>query len=139
MQLDEILAGMIFSGILERHPAVNVVLGESGLGWIPYVLERMDHEYHKYYDRTEDVRLGSLPSEFFHRQMVATYEVDELGLELVDRIGADNVMWASDYPHGDSTWPQSQQAIEESGLGQLDPESRRKIVWDNAARIYGIA
>jgi uncharacterized protein len=52
MQLDEILAGIIFSGVLERHPAVTVVLGESGLGWIPYVLERMDHEYHKYYDRT---------------------------------------------------------------------------------------
>jgi uncharacterized protein len=138
-QPDEILAGIIFSGILERHPKVTVVLGESGLGWIPYVLERMDHEYHKYYDRTEDVRLDSLPSQLFHRQMVATYEVDELGLELVDRIGADNVMWASDYPHGDSTWPQSRQAIEESGLGKLDRATRRKIVWDTASRIYHIS
>jgi uncharacterized protein len=139
MQMDEILAGMIFSGILERHPNVTVVLGESGLGWIPYVLERMDHEYHKYYDRTEDVRLSSLPSEFFHRQMIATYEEDELGLGLVDRIGPDNVMWASDYPHGDSTWPHSRQAIEKSPLSRLDAATQRKILWDTAARIYQIA
>jgi predicted TIM-barrel fold metal-dependent hydrolase len=139
MQLDEILAGMVFSGILERHPSVTVVLGESGLGWIPYVLERMDHEYHKYYDRTEDVRLASLPSELFHRHMVATYEEDELGLELVGRIGADNVMWASDYPHGDSTWPNSRQAIDESGLSKLDVGTRQKILWDTAARIYRIS
>jgi predicted TIM-barrel fold metal-dependent hydrolase len=139
MQLDEMLAALVFSGTLERHSDVTVVLGESGLGWIPYVLERMDHEYHKYYDLTADVRLEMLPSELFHRQVVATYEDDELGLELVDRIGADNVMWASDYPHGDSTWPHSRNAIEQSGLGKLDPGTRRKIVWDTAARVYGIS
>jgi predicted TIM-barrel fold metal-dependent hydrolase len=71
--------------------------------------------------------------------VVATYEVDELGLDLVGRIGADNIMWASDYPRGDSTWPHSRQAIEESGLSKLDPDTRRKIVWDTAARIYGIS
>jgi uncharacterized protein len=138
MQLDEILAGVIFSGILERYPSVTLVLGESGLGWIPYVLERMDHEHHKYYDRTKDVRLSMLPSELFHRQVIATYEVDELGLELVDRLGPDNVMWASDYPHGDSTWPNSREAIETSKLGGLPAPTRQKILWDTAARIYRI-
>ena len=141
MQMDEILAGMIFSGILERHPNMTVVLGESGLGWIPYVLERMDHEYHKYYDRTEDVRLSSVPSEFFHRQMIATYEEDELGLESVHRIGPDNIMWASDYPHGRTpTRPHtSWQAIEKSPLSRLDAATQRKILWGTAARIYQIA
>jgi predicted TIM-barrel fold metal-dependent hydrolase len=139
MQLDEIVAGLIFSGMLERHPEVTLVLGESGLGWIPYVLERMDHEFHKYYDLTTDVRLTMLPSEVFHRQVVATYEVDELGLALVSQIGEDNVMWASDYPHGDSTWPHSRQAIEQSGLSKLDQVVRQKILWDTAARIYHIS
>jgi predicted TIM-barrel fold metal-dependent hydrolase len=139
MQLDEVLAGMVFSGILERYPEITLVLGESGLGWIPYVLERMDHEYHKYYDRTADVRLNLLPSELFHRQVIATYEVDELGLELIHRIGEDNVMWASDYPHGDSTWPYSRQAIAKSGLGGLDEGARRKVLWGTAARIYQIS
>ena len=139
MQLDEVVAGVVFSGILERHPTVRVVLGESGLGWIPYVLERMDHEHRKYYDLTADVRLSMLPSELFRRQVFATYEEDELGLELIGRIGTDNVMWASDYPHGDSTWPHSHQAIEESWLGKLDAATRQKILWDTASTIYGIA
>jgi uncharacterized protein len=139
MQLDELLVGVIFSGILERHPNVSLVLGESGLGWIPYVLERMDHEHHKYAASITDVRLPELPSTYFARQVFATYEEDELGLELIARIGADNVMWASDYPHGDSTWPNSHQAIEESWLGKLDPPARAKILHDTAARVYQLA
>jgi predicted TIM-barrel fold metal-dependent hydrolase len=139
MQLDEVVVGIIFGGVLERHPEVKVVLGESGLGWIPYVLERMDHEHRKYRDSITDVRLGMLPSEIFRRQVYATYEEDDLGLELLARIGADNVMWASDYPHGDSTWPHSREAIGESWLSKLDADSRQKIVYDNAARLYAIS
>ena len=138
MQLDEVLVGMVFSGILERHPKVKIVLGESGLGWIPYVLARMDHEQHKYDALIHDVRLPMRPSEYFHRQIYVTYEEDNLGIEMLDRIGSGNVMWASDYPHGDSTWPDSLQAIEESGLGKLDGDSRRRILWDNAAELYNI-
>ena len=65
-----------------------------------------------------------------------TYEEDDLGLELLDRIGATNVMWASDYPHGDSTWPHSRKAIAESKLSALDESSRRRVVCDNAAELY---
>ncbi len=139
MQLDEALVGMIFSGLLERYPSVKVVLGESGLGWIPYVLERMDHEYEKYFDLTQDVRLSEPPSFYFHRQVFATYEEDPFGLEVMPHIGASNVMWASDFPHGDSTWPNSLKAISESGLSLLSPEDRQRILWDNAADLYRIA
>ena len=137
MQLDELLVGVIFSGILERHRNVSVVLGESGLGWIPYVLERMDHEHHKYAESITDVRLPELPSTYFARQVFATYEEDELGLELIARIGADNVMWASDYPHGDSTWPHSSKALTESPLALHGPAVLRKVTCENAARVYG--
>jgi predicted TIM-barrel fold metal-dependent hydrolase len=116
MQLDEALSGMVFSGLLERHPNVNLVLGESGLGWVPYVLERMDHEHDKYGPLVEDVRLPLPPSEYVRRQVYFSYEEDRVGLEMIPRIGATNVMWASDYPHGDSTWPNSRTAIDESGL-----------------------
>lgn len=138
MQLDEVIVGMIFSGVLEERPDVTLVLAESGLGWIPYVLDRMDHEHHNYYDKTQDHRLSMTPREIWSRQVIATYEEDELGLELIDRIGADNVCWASDYPHGDSTWPHSYESIMKSGLGKLDPRTRAKIIHDNAARIYGL-
>lgn len=138
MQLDEAVAGMIFSGILEQRPQVKFVLGEGGLGWVPYVLERMDHEHHKYYDKTADHRLAMLPSEIFARQVYMTYEDETLGVELIPRIGVGNVMWASDYPHGDSTWPHSRKAIEDSPLASLGDAALRRVVCDNAAEIYGI-
>ena len=136
MQLDEALAGMLFSGIFERHPNVRLVLGESGLGWLPYFLDRLDHEFHKYRDATEG-RLEAEPSEYFRRHVFLTYEEDNIGLAYLDRIGTDNVMWASDYPHGDSTWPNSRAAIADSLLATLDAETRHKIVFANAARLYG--
>ncbi len=139
MQLDEPLAGMIFSGILEQRPAVRFVLGEGGLGWVPYVIERLDHEHHKYYEKVRDHRLSMLPSQIFARQVYVTYEDEKLGVELIPRIGVRNVMWASDYPHGDSTWPHSRRAIGESPLAALGEEALRRVVCDNAAEIYGIS
>jgi predicted TIM-barrel fold metal-dependent hydrolase len=138
IQLDEILAGMIFSGILEQRPNVRFVLGEAGLGWIPYVLERLDHELHKFGSQLDDHKLDMLPSEIFHRQCLVTYEDEQFGVECIPRIGVDNVMWASDYPHGDSTWPESRKAIAASSLADLGEEAVRKITCDNAASVYRI-
>jgi predicted TIM-barrel fold metal-dependent hydrolase len=139
MQLDEVIAGLLLSGTLERHPRVRVVFGEAGLGWVPYLLERLDHEYEKYRSVTRDVVLRERPSEYFRRQVYLTYEEDHLGLELLHHIGATNVMWASDYPHGDSTWPHSLDAIASSGLAELSGSERARILWDNAAALYGIS
>lgn len=138
MQMDECLPGMIFSGLLERYPRVKIVLGESGLGWIPYVIERMDFEYKNYYERITDYRIKELPSFFWKRQMFATYEEDNFGLNHIDEIGVGNVMWASDYPHGDTTWPHSHKHIMESPLGKLPEATRRAVICDNAAKVYGI-
>jgi predicted TIM-barrel fold metal-dependent hydrolase len=137
IQLDETLSGMIFSGTLERHPRVRFVMGEAGLGWIPYVVERLDHELHKYGSKIADYKIQSLPSEIFAKQVFTTYEEEKLGVELIPRIGVDNVMWASDYPHGDSTWPHSRQSVAESSLAQHGPEVVRKVTCENAARVYG--
>jgi len=137
IQLDETLSGLIFSGILEQRPRVKFVMGEAGLGWIPYVVERLDHELHKYGAKITDHKIGMLPSEIFARQVYTTYEDEKLGVELIPRIGADNVMWASDYPHGDSTWPHSRKALAESSLAKHGPEILRKVTCENAARVYG--
>jgi predicted TIM-barrel fold metal-dependent hydrolase len=137
IQLDETLAGLIFSGVLEKRPRVKFVMGEAGLGWIPYVVERLDHELHKYGSKIKDHRIGMLPSEIFARQCFTTYEDEKLGVELIPRIGVGNVMWASDYPHGDSTWPHSRKALAESPLAQHGPEVLRKVTCENAARVYG--
>jgi len=138
MQLDETLCGMIFSGILEQRPNVKFVLGEAGLGWLPYMIERMDHEHHKYYDQIQDHRLDMLPSEIFRRQVFVTYEDETIGVKLIPDIGVDNVMWASDYPHGDSTWPNSRKALADSPLAALGDDVLKKVVCDNAAAVYDV-
>ena len=86
------------------------------------MIERMDHEYEKYYEKIDDHRLEIPPSEIFRRQIFVTYEDESIGVRLIPEIGVDNVMWASDYPHGDSTWPHSRQAIASSPLASLGDE-----------------
>jgi predicted TIM-barrel fold metal-dependent hydrolase len=81
--------------------------------------------------------LNELPSYYWSHNMAATFEEDELGLELRDRIGVDNLLWATDYPHPDSTWPESQRVIDEQ-FGSCDQAEVRRLVCDNAARLYGL-
>jgi len=143
LQMDEPLAAVIFSGALERHPGLRIVLAETGIGWLPYMLERMDDTYRKFLDAEEywrtsgGLELTMAPSGYFRRQVWATFQTDHAGLRVLDLLGDDRVMWASDYPHADSTWPQSQQAIEENFRG-VAPASRRLILCDNAKALYGL-
>jgi uncharacterized protein len=137
MQLDEPLATMVFCGALERHPGLQLVLAESGVGWLPYFLARMDLEWRNLRDKL-DYATRIPPSELFRRQVLATFEEDELGATLIPLLGADSCMWASDYPHTDSTFPHSREAIEET-LGALPAADRRKITATNCARLYGFA
>jgi predicted TIM-barrel fold metal-dependent hydrolase len=135
LQLDEPLATMVFCGALERHPGLRLVLAESGIGWVPYFLARMDLEWRNLRDKL-DYAPQIPPSELFHRQVFATFEEDALGAQLIPLLGAESCMWASDYPHTDSTFPNSLQAIEET-LGPLPEADRRKITATNCARLYG--
>jgi len=137
MQLDEVLAAVVLGGILERHPRLRVVLGESGIGWVPYVLERLETEMDKYAGRMRDHRPALRPTELFRRQVFVTFEEDRLGIRLIADIGADNVMWASDYPHPDSTFPRSRAAVAEA-FRDVDPATTRKVVAENCARLYGL-
>ena len=135
MQLDEPLVSMIFCGALERHPGMRLVLAESGLGWLPYLKERMDLENRTHGATAQDYRLVATPSEIFNRQVYATFEEDVGGVAQIPQIGADNVMWASDYPHQDSTFPHSRQALEALFAG-MHPDIRRKVTAENCARLY---
>lgn len=137
LQLDEPLATMIFCGALERHPGLRLVLAESGVGWLPYFLTRMDLEWRSLRDKL-DFSTRVPPSELFRRQVIATFEEDELGPQLIPLLGADSCMWASDYPHTDSTFPHSRHAIEET-LGNLPEGDRRKITATNCASLYAFS
>lgn len=135
MQLDEPLAIMIFSGALERHPGLKLVMAEIGIGWLPYFVTRMDHEWEALRGQL-DYATETPPSELFRRQVMVTFEEEPLGAQLIPMVGADSCMWASDYPHTDSTFPNSQKAIEEA-LGALSREDRVKVTATNCAKLYG--
>ncbi len=135
MCMAEHLALMIFGGVFQRHPKLRVVLAEGGIGWIPALLERMDlvFKVHKSYMGSP---IKELPSETFCRQCYATFQEDRAGIRLRDMLGVDNLMWASDYPHTDTTWPDSKKVIDATFEGVPEAE-KRKMVCDNAAKMYG--
>jgi predicted TIM-barrel fold metal-dependent hydrolase len=137
MQMDEILSILIFSGILERHPGLKVVLAESGVGWVPYMVARMDATFEKHCVPHPEYSIGTKPSELFARQVWATFEEEPLGPQLIPLLSPDNFMWACDYPHPDSTWPHSREAIDHA-LGKLGPEAVAKITGGNCKALYGL-
>ncbi|HVH76401.1 MAG TPA: amidohydrolase family protein [Stellaceae bacterium] len=133
MHMADVLMSVIFAGVLERHPNMKLVIGEAGTGWIPYILDRMDAEWE---DQFQGLDLKMKPSRYWYRQCYATYQSDPVGVKLIDELGADNIMWGSDFPHPDGVWPDSQEYIRRE-LGHLPAATRKKIVCDNAAKLYG--
>jgi uncharacterized protein len=142
-QLIDPIGGLIAWGVLERRPGLKLVMAEAGLGWVPYIVQRWDNRYYQvlndrgYWEANGGIQISMPPSEYFKRQVWVTYQDDEVGVELVKFFGEGHVMWASDYPHPDSTWPMSQQVIE-GQLAHLDPQVKRGIVSDNARALYRI-
>ena len=111
-----------------------LVLAEAGVGWLPYFLSRMDMEWENLRDQI-DYAPSIPPSELFRHQVIATFEEEKLADQFIPYLGADSCMWASDYPHTDSTFPESRRAIEEA-LGTLPVEDRRKITALNCKALY---
>ncbi len=134
MHLINIVAAVIGKAVLERYPRIRISFGESGIGWLPYALDRMDFEWE---DRFRDLGLTMKPSDYWRRQCKATFQFDRIGTKLVDDIGVESLMWGSDYPHPDGVWPESSKYIEEQ-FGHLPPDVTRKITCENAGRFYGL-
>ncbi|MCE2391862.1 MAG: amidohydrolase [Proteobacteria bacterium] len=128
------ISTLAFSGVLERHPELRLVSAENDTGWIPHTLYRMDHAYDKYLAGGESA-LPLKPSEYLRRQLYATFQDDPVGPRTYELFGEDSYMWASDFPHTDSTFPESRQWIEKNFAG-VPEHVRRKIVHDNAVRLY---
>jgi predicted TIM-barrel fold metal-dependent hydrolase len=133
MQLDEAVAETVFSGVLERHPGVRLVLAEAGLGWLPYIIARMDHEWVKHGNIVG--KLATPPSELMRRQVWITFEEEHRADVFIAMIGADRVMWACDYPHPDSTWPDSKGTIARD-MGMMARADVRKITSTNCRALY---
>jgi len=131
------LTDMIFNGVFERYPKLQVGAVEMELSWIPHFLDRMDYNYTQRAREIASHRFtgNALPSDFFHQHVFLSFQEDTMGIRDRHIIGVDNLLWGSDYPHQESTFPKSQQFLEEL-LADCTEEEKAKIVGGNAARVY---
>ena len=131
------LADIIFTGVFERFPKLQVGSIEMELSWAPHFLDRMDYTYTQrvHPDWWYTFKNNMLPSDFFHRNVFLGFQEDALGVSLRHQIGVDNLQWGSDYPHSESTFPRSQEILEEI-LVDCTEEEKAKIAGGNAARVY---
>jgi predicted TIM-barrel fold metal-dependent hydrolase len=127
---------VLCGGVLERHPRLTVGFAEAGCSWVPYWLARLDaHFAHRVLGRQMPIRMK--PAEYFRRQCFVTCDPDDATLPLaIAGLGADAILFATDYPHFDSAGGAVGTFLDIPGVSAAD---RRKILWENAARIYGIA
>jgi predicted TIM-barrel fold metal-dependent hydrolase len=153
-----VISNLVYAGVLERFPDLKVVSVESGIGWFPFLMEALDHQYAEariqhsgdvsrgsrtldlFGDQssTAGLRISRPPSEYLRRQVYGCFWFETAGPQaLIDYIGADNVLFETDFPHPTCLYPDVQQYIVQT-LGDVEPEVRRKVLQDNAAALYRI-
>lgn len=129
---------LLFGPTLRRFPSLRVALSEGGIGWIPFYFDRIDRHFdnQKWLHDADDFG-GKKPSEVFRDHILACYISDPSGLLLRERIGLDNIAWECDYPHTDTTWPESPEfawrELEEAGCAE---DEIHKITWQNSCRFF---
>jgi predicted TIM-barrel fold metal-dependent hydrolase len=129
------IASLTTGGVLERHPMLRAAFLEGTAGWLYWWLWRLDDQWEKFGPGCEH-QLSMLPSEYFKRQCYIALDVDEEpAVDVIRKLGAEYFVVSSDYPHSDGAFPEALQQF--FGL-PLDDEARRKILWDNCARLYAI-
>ena len=136
--IQDILLMFIFSGIFERHPKLRVVCAEADAGWAPHFAYRMDHAYKRHRYWLETGTLSKPPSEYFHENIYMTFQ-DDYAATHTAHLGASNrLMWASDFPHNDGTFPHTQEVVATLTEG-MDEGMRRAITGGNMQALYGLA
>ena len=132
----EMFGRYVFGGILDRHPGITVGWFEGGINWVPAAIQDAEHLYASL-QHMADHGLDHDVAHYWHQHMYASFMVDPLGLEMIDRIGRDRVMWSSDYPHNESTFGYSEQSLA-SVVGAVGPEDAVKIVSTNVTTFLGL-
>ena len=131
------MASLVLDGALERHPPLRVAFLESGTGWVPYWLSRLD-DHREWMAESETNDLSLSASEYFARQcVVSTDPEDRLAADSVRKLGASHVVWASDFPHPDAEFPGAVSEFCEHA-GPLDPADLDTLFWTTPLRFYGL-
>jgi predicted TIM-barrel fold metal-dependent hydrolase len=130
------VAHLVASGALDRHPTLRVFIAEAGASWVPALGDRMDEGYrqHGMFVRPQ---LSMLPSELIYRQVYTSFQHDKTAITAVTSMGYRNVMWGSDYPHLEGTFPETQKVLTELFEGVPD-DVRESITLDTLGDLFGV-
>jgi predicted TIM-barrel fold metal-dependent hydrolase len=134
------LTELVLAGTFRRHPRLRAVYSEGGIGWYPYVLQRIDQvwDHYRYYDVTPSIDATTRPSEVIREHVYGCFIDDPLGVRDRDIMGVDHLLWESDYPHPDSLWPHSRSNAEKV-FADVPDDVVQAIVSDNARRLFRLA
>jgi predicted TIM-barrel fold metal-dependent hydrolase len=130
------LAYLAASGVLERFPDLHVVMVECGAGWLSWLLERMDEAFEEH-EQWVKPKLAEPPSFYVRRQGHVTFGNDAAGVVNRDFTGVEPLLWASDYPHPEGTWPHTQETLDRI-FATVEPAERRRITYETTAHLYGL-
>ena len=128
----------ILEGVFDRHPGLHLVSAENELSWAAGFLRRLDWGYHRQTMAGDPmITCKRLPTEYWRENCAMTFIDDRDGIRLRDSIGVDRIMWSSDFPHLDSSWPESRRFLDDQ-LAGVPEDERRRIVAENCIRLYGL-
>jgi len=131
------MAEYTLSGTFDRFPNLKVAYSEASIGWMPYMLQTMDHYYRDQgADGWTKIAYDRMPSEYFGQNIFGCIISDPFGARFIAELGVDAIMVEVDYPHADTIWPHVREKIDEQLVG-LSPEDQYKLRRGNAERIYG--
>jgi predicted TIM-barrel fold metal-dependent hydrolase len=128
---------LLFGPTLRKFPALRVALSEGGIGWIPFYLDRVDRHFTNQRWIDNSFGEGKLPSDVFREHFLACFITDPSGVKMRREIGIDLLAWECDYPHTDTTWPESPEMVwREFQDADCTDDEIHKITWENACRFF---
>jgi len=128
---------MVLGGVFERHPRLKLVCAEGDAGWMPHYMYRMDHAARINAEGGIIDGLSKLPSAYIKSNVWMTFQDDPTAFHAVDIMPHQQLLWASDFPHTDSTWPRSQQLLADHAA-HITEEQRQDIMRENAAKLFNL-
>jgi predicted TIM-barrel fold metal-dependent hydrolase len=133
------LNDLIMSGVLARYPKIKFISVESGIGWIPFALEALDYQFQGNSVSEEHPEFDLLPSQYFARNVYACYWFEQMApRRLIDKVGVDNILFETDFPHPTSLYGEEVHARIKGGLSDCEESVRRKILWANGQKLYKV-
>jgi predicted TIM-barrel fold metal-dependent hydrolase len=136
--VQDIVMAMVLGGVFDRHPALRVVCVEADAGWVPHFKFRLDHAYERHRHHMSTTALRRMPGEYMDENVYVTFQDDYSLKHVTGGLEMSRVLWATDFPHSDGTYPHTREVIEQVTEG-LSAGDRNGLLRDNAAALYGIA